>query len=103
MILAQTVIRLQSVVATLVVTCEVHLQVYATFGLTPNDVTSGILVDMEGLNGRDESLEMRRNSRGVASLSVSPPLGLQAIYSECSRVYPDQPNPLQVTAVVKYW
>jgi len=58
---------------------------------------------MEGLSGRDESLEMRRNSQGVASLSVSPPPGLQAIYSECSRVYPEQPNPLQVTAVVKYW
>ena len=48
-------------------------------------------------------MEMRRNSRGVASMSVSPPQGLQAIYAECSRVYPDQRNPLQVAAVVKYW
>jgi len=47
--------------------------------------------------------EMMRNSRGVGSLSVSPPAGLQAIYTECCRIYPDQPNPLQVTAVVKYW
>ncbi|GLH08101.1 Suppressor of fused homolog [Gryllus bimaculatus] len=31
------------------------------------------------------------------------PLGLEALYSLCRRLYPDQPNPLQVTAVVKYW
>ncbi|KAI5606856.1 suppressor of fused-like [Silurus asotus] len=37
---------------------------------------------------------------GLASLF---PPGLQAIYTECRRLYPDQPNPLQVTAIVKYW
>lgn len=37
---------------------------------------------------------------GLASLF---PPGLQAIYGECRRLYPDQPNPLQVTAIVKYW
>ena len=58
----------------------------------------------KGVTGGDgESMEIRRSSRGIASLSVSPPPGLQAIYAECSRVYPDQRNPLQVTAVVKYW
>ena len=31
------------------------------------------------------------------------PSGLEAIYAACRRVYPDQPNPLQVTALVKYW
>lgn len=31
------------------------------------------------------------------------PPGLQAIYGECRRLYPDQANPLQVTAIVKYW
>lgn len=36
-------------------------------------------------------------------VGVSPPPGLHAIYTECRRIYPDQPNPLQVTAVVKYW
>ena len=75
--------------------------------VSPDDVTSGILVEignMEGLlSGHREDMEMRRSSRGVASLSVTPPPGLQAIYNECSRIYPDQPNPLQVTAVVKYW
>ncbi|XP_032808399.2 suppressor of fused homolog [Petromyzon marinus] len=33
----------------------------------------------------------------------SAPLGLRAIYQECRRAYPDQPNPLQVTAIIKYW
>ncbi|XP_072026713.1 suppressor of fused homolog [Amphiura filiformis] len=31
------------------------------------------------------------------------PAGLEAVYSACRRQYPDQINPLQVTAVVKYW
>ncbi|BET01569.1 suppressor of fused [Nesidiocoris tenuis] len=33
---------------------------------------------------------------------VSPP-GLEALYMASRKVYPDQPNPLQVAAVVKYW
>nr|XP_017532747.2 suppressor of fused homolog [Manis javanica] len=37
-----------------------------------------------------------------AFASLFPP-GLHAIYGECRRLYPDQPNPLQVTAIVKYW
>ncbi|XP_053203998.1 suppressor of fused homolog [Panonychus citri] len=31
------------------------------------------------------------------------PPGLGALYAACRRLYPDQPNPLQVTANVKYW
>ncbi|XP_049804472.1 suppressor of fused homolog [Schistocerca nitens] len=31
------------------------------------------------------------------------PAGLDAIYSLCRKIYPDQVNPLQVTALVKYW
>ncbi|RLW02163.1 hypothetical protein DV515_00007315 [Chloebia gouldiae] len=34
--------------------------------------------------------------------SLFPP-GLHGIYGECRRLYPDQPNPLQVTAILKYW
>lgn len=30
-------------------------------------------------------------------------LGLQAIYRACYRIYPDQPSPLQVTALRKFW
>uniref|UniRef100_A0A8C7TTR7 Suppressor of fused homolog n=1 Tax=Oncorhynchus mykiss TaxID=8022 RepID=A0A8C7TTR7_ONCMY len=37
-----------------------------------------------------------------ALASLFPP-GLQAIYGECRRLYSDQANPLQVTAIVKYW
>lgn len=33
----------------------------------------------------------------------APPAGLQAIINQCLKIYPDQPNPLQVTTVVKYW
>ncbi|KAJ1521235.1 hypothetical protein ONE63_002920 [Megalurothrips usitatus] len=33
---------------------------------------------------------------------ATPP-GLDALFSLCRRVYPNQPNPLQVTALVKYW
>uniref|UniRef100_A0A8C2R9H6 SUFU negative regulator of hedgehog signaling n=1 Tax=Capra hircus TaxID=9925 RepID=A0A8C2R9H6_CAPHI len=36
-----------------------------------------------------------------AFASLFPP-GLHAIYGECRRLYPDQPNPLQVTAIVKF-
>lgn len=34
---------------------------------------------------------------------VTPPPGLEAIYNSCKKIYSDQSNPLQVTAVVKYW
>lgn len=34
---------------------------------------------------------------------VAPPPGLQSIINECLKIYPDQPNPLQVATVVKYW
>lgn len=29
--------------------------------------------------------------------------GLEAIDKACLEIYPDQPNPLQATAVVKFW
>ncbi|XP_050728038.1 suppressor of fused homolog isoform X2 [Eriocheir sinensis] len=31
------------------------------------------------------------------------PAGLEALLARCSAMYPGQPNPLQVTAVLKYW
>ena len=31
------------------------------------------------------------------------PAGLEALFSACRQIYPDQPNPLQVTALVKFW
>lgn len=38
----------------------------------------------------------------IIGLSPVAP-GLDTLYALCRRLYPDQPNPLQVTAVVKYW
>ncbi|KAF6199083.1 hypothetical protein GE061_007108 [Apolygus lucorum] len=35
-------------------------------------------------------------------LPLSPP-GLESLYLATRRIYPDQPNPLQVAAVVKFW
>ncbi|XP_047499810.1 suppressor of fused homolog isoform X2 [Penaeus chinensis] len=41
---------------------------------------------------------------GAAGEASGPiPAGLEALYAACRRIYPDQPNPLQVTALVKYW
>jgi hypothetical protein len=37
------------------------------------------------------------------SLPQLIPPGLQSLYESCLKVYPLQPNPLQVTAVLKYW
>lgn len=31
------------------------------------------------------------------------PAGLEALYALCRKIYPDQVNPLQVTALLKYW
>lgn len=42
------------------------------------------------------------NAAPVSNKPVAPP-GLQALIDQCVRVYPDQPNPLQVTTVLKYW
>jgi suppressor of fused-like protein len=46
----------------------------------------------------------RKVYRSVPTSAFPPtPLGLEALYSLCRRIYPDQVNPLQVTALVKYW
>ena len=34
---------------------------------------------------------------------VVPPAGLSCIYNALRRIYPNQPNPLQVTALRKFW
>lgn len=36
-------------------------------------------------------------------LLSSAALGLEILYESCRQVYPQQPNPLQVTAFIKYW
>ncbi|MGH0136621.1 UNVERIFIED_CONTAM: hypothetical protein FKN15_070028 [Acipenser sinensis] len=50
-------------------------------------------------------MDEMRPSGGAGAMGLASlfPPGLQAIYGECRRLYPEQPNPLQVTAIVKYW
>lgn len=31
------------------------------------------------------------------------PAGLETLYNLCRKIYPDQANPLQVTALLKFW
>ena len=38
----------------------------------------------------------------MAAVAQQAP-GLEAVYKTCREVYPSQPNPLQIAAVVKYW
>ena len=42
------------------------------------------------------------DGENVDNMTVVP-VGLEAVYSACRQLYPAQPNPLQVTAVVKFW
>lgn len=48
----------------------------------------------------EESVHCR--SLPVNFIPLTPP-GLEALYLACRRIYPDQTNPLQVAALVKYW
>ncbi|TNN09781.1 Suppressor of fused [Schistosoma japonicum] len=43
------------------------------------------------------------NIGNVSSVKEDHALGLKAIYTACRLLYPDQPTPLQVTAVRKFW
>lgn len=54
---------------------------------------------------RSFGMDEVRPTSGAQAHGMVPlfPPGLQAIYGECRRLYPDQANPLQVTAIVKYW
>lgn len=38
-------------------------------------------------------------------MNIRPPTpaGLEALYTLCRKIYPDQINPLQVTALLKFW
>ena len=40
---------------------------------------------------------------GMTVPPLSRPLGLDALHAACRALYPNQANPLQVTALVKYW
>ncbi|XP_074641667.1 suppressor of fused homolog [Tubulanus polymorphus] len=53
-------------------------------------------------SGKKEDAAQVYNTANINQGPVTPP-GFEAIYSACRQLYPDQPNPLQVTALVKYW
>lgn len=40
---------------------------------------------------------------GAQLMLSSAALGLETLYDSIRQVYPQQPNPLQVTAFIKYW
>lgn len=46
------------------------------------------------------------NGTGNGNTPQPPPMipsGVLTIYHACSKIYPDQPNPLQVSTLKKYW
>ncbi|XP_069936632.1 suppressor of fused homolog isoform X2 [Cherax quadricarinatus] len=45
--------------------------------------------------------EVVGGAAGVVEALAPIPAGLEALYARCRSIYPDQPNPLQVTALVK--
>ncbi|CAH1389820.1 unnamed protein product [Nezara viridula] len=49
-----------------------------------------------------EEIQDKKYSQPCIAQPVSP-AGLEALYVACREIYPDQPNPLQVAAVIKYW
>ncbi|XP_042874623.1 suppressor of fused homolog isoform X2 [Penaeus japonicus] len=54
--------------------------------------------------GQVPGLDVAQDMAGAAGEASGPiPAGLEALYAACRSIYPQQPNPLQVTALVKYW
>lgn len=56
-----------------------------------------------GSNKSMENKVLPNAPKAMAPKPIAPPAGLQAIINQCLKIYPDQPNPLQVTTVIKYW
>lgn len=55
------------------------------------------------INEAMNKINNNKMPRGATAKSSSPPAGMQTIINECMKMYPDQPNPLQVTTRLKYW
>ena len=47
-------------------------------------------------------MQFERKSMYTSGM-YNTPAGILAIYNTCRKLYNDQPNPLQVTAIKKYW
>lgn len=54
-------------------------------------------------NCKSFQIKMEKKTHSNISKPIAPPAGLQSIINQCLKIYPDQPNPLQVCTVVKYW
>ena len=50
-----------------------------------------------------ENHDSYQNTNYSRQTTSATPLGLEAVYNACKELYPNQPNPLQVTALVKHW
>ncbi|XP_063371346.1 suppressor of fused homolog [Cydia amplana] len=60
------------------------------------------LAQAQGL-GTGESSNSQEAEQAAAQADRLVPAGLKALCDACSELYPDQPNPLQVTTRLKYW
>lgn len=55
------------------------------------------------VTGASNNFHPENASDGQQLMLSSSALGLEILYETCKQVYPHQPNPLQVTAFIKYW
>jgi len=55
--------------------------------------------------GKEETSRQmsRQHGDGMAGTNLDMYQGLRALYKECTRIYPDQENPLQVNSLQKFW
>ena len=60
---------------------------------------------MEWKDGNAPTGAMRPPDLSAETENGTPiiPPGLESLYAACRKIYPEQVNPLQVTALVKYW
>lgn len=60
---------------------------------------------MDENDNQDEVLCTSPPPIDLSSLCLGPslPVGLSSLYTLCKRIYPDQCNPLQATAIIKWW
>lgn len=55
------------------------------------------------MNGSDFVVPYVPVGAPIPPLANQVPPGLARLYSVCRQIYPDQPNPLQVSAQLKFW
>ena len=73
---------------------KAHMHVVANTCATGN--VTGVASNFGSESGAVDGQQLTR-------MHSSSALGLEILYESCKQVYPLQPNPLQVTAFIKYW